>query len=691
MPRLGDVASLGANFPNYPYGNPAAGYAETHTLTRNEPNTVTVDQSGSGSAGTFTVDFVGSDTGSDKAKGSGLSSSGGSSSSYSTTYTTSGQADQQSSWHLTITGTYAVTPGPYPGNPAYGARSVFTPAGAIYHGEGTLSSSRDIAKTPSSGGGETIVGGGSGNFTLDWTAGIRNGVFAFTTYTSTITQTCHEVSRNNYTGGYFAQTTTDAPRTVTTTLANGVATTTTTGATTARGEGRQYDPTNSPSYARDYDYTTTTPAPPPSVTNLGAPPVDVANWVWRSEGAASQNFTFHGVNVVNSNLTETATFRTPYGASTRLDVDAFTWDYKGSDSGHTTEDVPGVFGTGTDVFHRDETFTAGNTATGKGSIVNGVPNADFKGVENGNYTVGDSYTVTGDHSYGTDDSGQSYDLLFNSYQSSVGGGNQTITHDYHQDASGMSLLGATYVGSGSATTVTSASGSRNGAAFSMSSTKPDGFSKSRTLPGTTGKVSGTDGLADESPRTSWSGVDAVQFVRLDLEMPTPRLSVVRGRPGNLQNWYNQKIIEIGKKAERKVALLVVREAVLWAMNDTPNKVFPSSTGTITISPGGETFIQAMGLTKAQQLRTGILSKTKTTNGWKSFAPTNADVELDYAVDMNPSTKPGQTRSGNVLVQYRIKTTYSGVDQFNRTVTYTETTLSGIVQFHDENLENMTIH
>jgi hypothetical protein len=48
-----------------------SGYAESHTLSGNETSTLTVDQNGDGSGGTFTVHYVGSGTTVDSASGGG--------------------------------------------------------------------------------------------------------------------------------------------------------------------------------------------------------------------------------------------------------------------------------------------------------------------------------------------------------------------------------------------------------------------------------------------------------------------------------------------------------------------------------------------------------------------------------------------------------------------------------------------
>lgn len=350
MPRLYDVVSLGVSYgPTY-YDPPESNYSETHTLTRNEPNRVTVDQSGSGRAGTFTVDVVGSDTGSDNASGGG--------STYFNSVTASGDSSKHAAWHLNVSGNYALFGGGYPGYPPeYGVNPIFTVTGATYHEDGNDSSSRRVNQVSNSGGGSTSDGTRTGSYTLDWTAGRVNNALAYTTYSYTASRSDHVTERSESGNGYYDQVEITAPIGVTTTLSNGVASSVPSGNMTTHNTGRRYDPDNAPSYARDYDYTNSPPPPTSSTVNLGAVPVSTDGWIWLADGGSSKDFTFHGVTVVNSDLDSTASYHQSYGMSyPRLDIDSFDWNYKGSDSAHTVEDVPGVFGTGTSLFHRDDLF-----------------------------------------------------------------------------------------------------------------------------------------------------------------------------------------------------------------------------------------------------------------------------------------------------------------------------------------------
>lgn len=96
-----DVPAIPTGLTDVPMLLPAVslplGYAETHSLTRHMSSSVTVDQAGTGSAGTFTIVVTGSVQWSDTANGSGGADTA--------TVSASGTGTQQMSYHLIMGGT----------------------------------------------------------------------------------------------------------------------------------------------------------------------------------------------------------------------------------------------------------------------------------------------------------------------------------------------------------------------------------------------------------------------------------------------------------------------------------------------------------------------------------------------------------------------------------------------------------
>jgi len=161
-------------------------------------------------------------------------------------------------------------------------------------------------------------------------------------------------------------------------------------------------------------------------------------------------------------------------------------------------------------------------------------------------------------------------------------------------------------------------------------------------------------------------------------------SPVRGKPGQIQDWYNRKVMEIGEAAEKKVTNLVVKQAIMWEMNNQLNGAKTPASGTF-IHPSGQTFVGALGrddeVNKDQKKWEELFKQI----GWTNIKLNATDVEITYAVDgatQNP-------RSGNIVATYKVRLHFTGIYK-GQPITRVRDSVMGTILIHDAKVETMDI-
>lgn len=634
--------------PSWP--SPPTGYEEPHAVTRTETNTVTVDQSGTGVAGTFAIDVVGSAESGDTASGSGESGE--------TTITTSGTGNSEFSYHLVTSGTYA--------------NGVFTVTSQTYTETGSYSWTRSYEYEGGFGWTETH----EGDHTLSWSAALdENEQLTYTSYSYSPTDTTHWVMESPFYGGGYTEYTYDTSRSFTTTGSGDTATYS--GSESWHEHSYSYAP-GDPPYEDTWEDGETTPLS--GTVALGTVNEPTYDWQWRAGTLDATNFTFHGVAEETASLTESATHRFA-GSGWEFDVNSFESFSHTSDSGHVVEDVPGVpeSGTGSELFHRDETFSAANDVTGSGWYVGGSAYADYQAVETGSYEVNNRYTVNDSHTTGFDEDDEPYDLLFNFDLTSTGSGTTTITHDFHDDGDGLENAGSSYVGSASSEVDSRAWGTRNGVAFDDVSPRSENWSSSFSISGSPGTVGIPSELEGAFPLRVMTTPNLVFFVN----QPVPT-TPVRGKPGLIQDWYNNKVREIGEDGKKKVVKLSVQRIIMADINDAQT---PRASGTFD-SLMGQTFADGQGIgDKVAEDDAKWREKFKQ-QGYTDVTldpMTGTKVRITYAVDQAAQNP----RSGNVVAEFRILFDYKAKYKGNP-ISPTRDSVVGNVFFNDGNLKTMTL-
>jgi hypothetical protein len=683
---LTDVHPLGG--PPIPIEMPEGDtftYSETHSLTQNETNTVTVDESGTGSSGTFSIDVVGSAHSADSASGSG---SGGNAS-----VSKGGTGNSQFSYHLTMSGTYD--------------SGSFTVTSETYTETGSYSTSDNGTWTFTSDQGSSTYhwdDTASGNYSLSWSAAESGGQLQYTSYSLDETDTAHWHTHTTSPDGSYTDSTWDASSTVHTSGSGYSADYTGTNSWHEHHYSYYANPGGTPyDYTYDYGYTN----PVSGTTYLGL--YEGIYMPWEAGTSDATGFTFHGSSSEASTLTETATFHTADSSGSSFDVNSFSSTYHSSDSGHVVDDEPGVPdsggdlggdlggpggnpggdpGSGSDLFHRDESFNATDDLTGSGSYVGGSGNADYHAVETGSYDVANSYTSTGEESFGYDDDGEPFDLVFNFHRDGTGSGSLTQVHDYHDSGLGLALSGESFSGSGSNLINSHIWGSRNGVPFDETSTTPGSWGSSFSLPGGgPAVVAPPDGAVGAFPLVGMTTPNMVFFTSdWPQNLPT---TPVRGKPGQIQDWYNRKVMEIGEAAKKKVTNLDVKQAVLWEINNTPFGIWPRASGTFTYDEGW-TFVIGLGRDSEVSKDQKKWEKTFKELGYTDVKLTATKAEITYAVDMTPSPDPTKLRSGNVVATYKIILYFTAKNKAGTPIAPVRDSIQGTVLIHDGKIETMRI-
>ncbi len=346
------------------------------------------------------------------------------------------------------------------------------------------------------------------------------------------------------------------------------------------------------------------------------------------------------------------------------------------------DNEPGTPASGTELFHRDETFSATNDATGSGSYIGGVADATYHAVDVGTFAVANVYTVNNDFSTGVDEDGEAYSLNFNYSSYTNGGGTITNTHDYHDSGAGLELTGSSIGMTGASTVGSRSWGTRNGQSFDDPNLSVESVNRTTTFAGSAGVLRVADGLENAYPFRGMINPGNV-FIQTPLLPPIPNGLLGKGP----QFWYNQKVQAIGAAGEKKVGNLDVKQGVLWAINDTPNGIFPSGSGTFTYNEG-QTF--ALGMGKGSEMNRAAKSDQESFKRFKysGMVLVSTTVEITYAVDQADSLNG---RSGNVVATYNVVCNYTGTDKAGRPITVGRQGIVGSVMIHDEKLEKMVFH
>lgn len=636
-------------------------YAENHAVTRGEASSMTVDQAGTGSSGTFTIDFVGSAHSGDTADANGTAPN--------ISMTGSGSGSGEFSYHLVISGEYD--------------DGVFTITSETYTETGSESITTNLTWTQTDGTGtyttqtDATV---SASHSLSWSAtGDGSGGLTYTSYSYSLTLATYWHEHRSYPGGGYTDLVVDAGTSVT---------------TTGSGTMADYTVINSrDEYHDEYGQTRETHY---TDTVTGTAPLgllhDAVFPAWQAGSPDATNFTYHGESSESASLTEDATYHNAGFFGLQLDVNSFDSSYYRSGSDHVVYDEPGIFesGMGTELFHRDETFTATVEATGSGAYVGGSADADYHAAETGDYSVANTYTVSDDESSGYDASGDPFEMVFNFSGISTGGGTVTATHDYHDSGDGLELTGESFAMSASSGVDYYSWGVRNGQAFDETTVIPGSVQESVSFPGESGPVAIPDGMHEAFPLKGMVNPNQVVFTSMQLpQLPT---TPVRGMPGSLQNRYNQEVIKIGKAAEKKVTDQVITRVILNAINDNnPGNPWPRGSGSVTLGVTpmnpkgpGHTYAQALGLddkiTKNEAQTLALKRKF-----WGSAEVSATVVKFSYIIDGASVNGGNGPRSGNVVVTYEFITTYSGTLN-GQPISQSLITETGGFLMHDASLE-----
>jgi hypothetical protein len=675
-------------------------YVENHSLTRNESTTTTIDQSGSGSSGTFTVDVVGSANATDGATGN------------SGWVTASGSAAKQLSYHLVMSGTYA--------------NGAFTITSQTYNETGSFDSFQTNTQTfpaESSTSTQQSDTDYSTSYSLSWTASSSSGGLAFTAYSYAMTESFESHTYIGYSdGGYSdSRSTRETNYAVSGSGSTGVGS----GSVFSHGithvyypnyEGLPYEYTTESSQTDSLDGPVFLPSP------IGVPP----EFAWKAGTSDATGFTFHGVSEQSASLTESARYSTQSDWTMQFDVLSFSSTSHSSDTSHVIDDEPiysepgggpelppggggpgGVEpiggggtppggggpgpggGTGTPIgtFHRDELYTASNDATGSGSYVNDGADASYHSVDAASYAVNDLYTTLGEHSEGYDEDGEPFDLVFNYQSSSQGSGNDTETHDYHDSGAGLVSLGDTLTGSTTSLTTNTSWGTLNGVVFSGTTVVPASRSVSVSRAGQPEVLSIADGVVDSFPFRGFKLNNDLGYVQ--------NQAVVIGGAGALGVTAVVIIVKSGNSALEAGKRLILKRDIAAGMAqrqlDTGEPQIRGS-DTIKISPTADNpkgfgfgYAEKFGVFKEFSKEVGRLeaeAKKKWTN-----VTIASDVEISYSVEDAGRPK----RSGYVNAKVTIKVTFSGTDKNGRAVSDTkEIVKDAAVRYHDESLENATL-
>jgi hypothetical protein len=630
----------GINIPD------GTGYQETHTITRLFSHTITLDESGSGTDGEFTLDIVGDTHSDDVANGSG-----------GPILTATGHLTTDITYHTVVHGQYSPLG--------------FTIDHESYVETGSETETHvtqwDPAEAPDFRFDDTYTS----NWTLSWEGSVTGGLLTFSSFTYSASWQLDW----NYHFALSSQMYQDSH------VGTGANVDETGGGAQASYSGatwyESHDHSHFP-YPPYDDYSDESWNHPDS----GAVPLDrtplTPPVTWKAEEPTAVNFSWHGQSSLTGTLAETATRHDMY----RLEVNSFQTTSHDSDTGHLIEDEPGVpdSGSGQENYHKDETFAGANDTTGGGSYVNNTYSADFHVTESSSVGAHDVLTVTNDQSSGLDDDGLPFEMTSSYTTDRTTSGTYTNDFNYHDGNDGPRLLDSTYSSDDNGTLDFHIWGVRNGAAFDNTDHQYESGGPAFGIPG--------DNVPIDSPvlyqaypyTTPDSSGFLVAYGGPDRPPPANTLGQLQGGIGRLpQTYYNARIQQIGEDAKKKVANLSAQRLVMLEVNTTQRL-----TGTFVINTPG-TWSQAVGKGKEYDKAVAAAEKNAKGRGWTGITVT-PDVEMTYYVEPAP---PGVNRSGKCVVEYKIRIKMNGT--FNgRPVSETHSNVVGNLWFNDDNLKTMRL-
>ncbi len=616
------------------------GYTETHDLTKSFTHTITLDQFGDGTEGTFALDVTGETHSRDEVSGSG-----GSVTSATGTLTT------DVTYHIVIAGQYA--------------DGAFTVTSESYTETGSATSAYSI--TTSDPRGYTVVTDGdrTDTWTFSWAGTVTDGTLSFDSFSYVASS---ETNQHWWT---------DSPMVIPheTRTVSGWEVDETGSGSEASYTGREWS-----EYYDDVDGDSSDDHPVSGTVDLDPTPLTY-EMTWNAAEPTAVNYNWSGETEISGSLTETATYR-----EDRLDVDSFGSDSNYQDVSHLIEDEPDVTdGGGQENAHLDDTMTYTTETTGSGSYVDGSADADYQTVAVSVLAAHDTYTVSGDESTGEDEDGEPYDLVFNYSSDQTTNGVFSTAFEYHDGDDGIHLVNSHYSYTLGSTTDDHLWGAVNGVGFNESSTSTDGGSASFSIPGDNVPITDPAGLRDAYPFVQQdSSVFLVNFG--DEPPPSPGVELLKAAVGHApQEWYNHKIKEIGENAKKKVGRLIGNDWVLIEMGlIEQNGGTAKMTDTFTYPGKGGTFAQAVGRwSEFKDKEKAALNHGKGYHGWSNVTVTS-DVKITYYVQPRPA--PGQNRSGKCVVVYTLNFKVSGTDKLGRPQTENWNVLNGDFWFEDDNLK-----
>ncbi len=648
---LADVPAL------QPEGSLPAGYEETHAVIRSESHTVTIDQSGGGSSGTFTVDVIGSASASDLASGWGEGTYiedeifG---TVYTETVETSGGGSNSLSYHLVIGGTYA--------------NGTFTITSKTYTETTSYSRWQEVTRT------QTMSFGAwyrdswdteqSGSYTVTWTAALDpQGVLVYTSYTQESEDSAHWHTRLDNSYGGYRDSVYDTSSSGTIALSGGA------GARTGAESWSSLTEWWYPGTPGDEGSESDGESEPVSDTvGLPSPSEDTQEWVWRAPADAT-GFTYHGVAVDSAAITQSARYSSPDGYTLVYEVPDFEVTSHSSESDHRIYDVAGVpeSGTGTTWLHHNELVTIADDVTGSGSYLANSADADYQLVSTATFAVANGYQVLDSETSGTDVDGYPVEQLFNMSQTTNGAGTATLEHHLHDAGPGLEITYSSYTSDGSVTGSTHSWGTQNGVGFDESSVSIDPLSRSFVDPTSTGVLSEVSAVAGLVPFRGLHVPHQLFYTQTPTTpAPLPRISPIPGPIGAPQDIYNRMVLRVGRQALEAAARLFLLNEIRTVMGDPNNLVnglWQRGSGTYRRDTGRDlagSLGLADDLNRRIALKTADLRLTYPRNqGYQvELAPQNPIVvDVTYVADQIV-IPPGQTRrSGQVAVTLKFQVKY----------------------------------
>jgi hypothetical protein len=615
------VPAVLLDVPSMLVANAGPSYTETHQLTRSFSQTITVDQSGSGTYGTFTVDTIGQTHLTDGAIGSG-----------GNVTDAEGTLVTDTSYHLVVHGHHTAD-GDVIDDEAYSE-------------SGTAGRTDEVRYDFINGDTQEFDGTYSKAWTTSWTAIVTNGQMSFSAFSYAQAESTTWHMRDDHSDGSYEDSSISTGWSLAEYGTGTVAVYAWTGTReshshshTPGSEGGLGMPPSPPSNTYD-DQTWSNSASGSTQLNTDPQSVDVG---WNAEVTGAVGYTWHGVQTTSGALAETATY-----VDGRLDINSFETTSHFALFTHLVEDEPSVpdSGTGEEDYWKDDVYSFSKDTTGQGTYIYGDYEADFQDVRAASFTGHSILTVDGEEISGVDESGQPFELAWNYSSDRVTSGSATIIFNYHDDNDGTLVTSASYSRTDDSATSSQDWGSLDGDAFNEFSTSSEGAGSSLSLSGD-GIHINSENLQDAFPFNSSLNPQFLAAYGGLMQQPLPPdIWFVQNVPNPIF-FYNREVNRIGKLALNKVLATVLNEAVLLDMADQPGVGLKAS-GRFTLE-NGESLAQAAA--KGRDLDKAAEQVVKLLKGFKyqDVKVVRKLATYTYGVE-DAGTNP---RSGRVAVSFRI--------------------------------------